>query len=541
MNALFFMPNTPEMTTAQARTTPQLVALAGEQFGDKIFIRDQDQALSFSDFHQLTSVIAAGLLARGFKPGEKAAIWAPNMYQWVVAAMAIQYCGGILVTINTRYKGAEAAAILNASETSVLFCIGDFLGTNYPQLLADHSLPTLQHLITLDQSTSPGENNWNALVEQGKTFIAERGMDTLNTIAEAVTADSPSDILFTSGTTGAPKGVVTGHQQNLQNFRTWADILGLNAEDRYLVINPFFHSFGYKAGILTSLMTGATLYPWQIFDTEAILSFIDQEKITVLPGPPTIFQSLLSHPQREQFDLSSLNKAITGAASIPVKLIEDMQSVLHIETVLTAYGQTECCGVATMCRPGDAPETIANTSGRAVPGVEVQCVNQQGDVLEPGEQGEIVIRGFNVMAGYLNNPQATAETIDANGWLHTGDIGMLDNDGNLSITDRLKDMIITGGFNCYPAEIENQLCSREDITTAAVIGIPDERLGEVPMAWIVTRSGEPLDSQEIASWCREHMANFKVPRLFEFVKQLPSNASGKVLKTELRAMYQQRH
>lgn len=531
------MTETSIPNTDQARTTPQLVNAAAKVFGNKVFIQDQGTALTFSDFRKLTYTAAAGLLASGFKPGNKAAIWAPNMYQWAVAALATQFCGGVLVTVNTRYKGSEAATILNASQASVLFCVGDFLGTNYPKMLEKQSLPLLKQTVVFDDAGAPLANGWTALLSRGEAYLAEKGPEAVDAVADAVKGDHPSDILFTSGTTGAPKGVVTHHEQNLKTFRIWADTLGLCESDRYLGINPFFHSFGYKAGILASLIKGATLYPWQVFDTQEILKFVEAEKITMLPGPPTIFQSILSFADREKFDLSSLVKAITGAASIPVKLIEDMQSVLGIKTVLTAYGLSECCGVATMCRQGDSPETIAKTSGRAIPGVEVICADSEGKEAPRGEQGEILIRGYNVMAGYLNNQEATAEAIDAQGWLHTGDIGTMDIEGNLSITDRLKDMFITGGFNCYPAEIENQLCSHQDIAMAAVIGIPDERLGEVAMAWIVTRSGKPIDSAELTAWCREQMANFKVPRQFRFIDQLPANASGKVMKTELRSMY----
>ncbi len=526
--------------TEKATTTPELVHAAAAEFGERIFIREGDRDISFRQFLELTRTAAAALVAGGFNAGEKAAIWAPNCQQWAIAALAIQYCGGTLVTLNTRFKGSEAATVLNASGASVLFCAGNFLDTDYPALLKDQSLPSLRELVLFQEADSESGTDWQDFLTRGEAFLASEGSESIDAIATAVAADSPSDILFTSGTTGTPKGVITSHGQNLMAFRTWADVLGLDVADRYLAINPFFHTFGYKAGILTSLMKGATLYPWQVFDVQAVLDFIQREQITLLPGPPTIFQSLLSHPERENYDLASLRKAITGAASIPVKLITDMQSVLGIETVLTAYGLSECCGLATMCRRGDAAEVIANTSGRAIPDVEVLCAAEDGSEVPRGEPGEILVRGYNVMAGYLDNPQATAEAIDTEGWLHTGDIGVMDEQGNLSITDRLKDMFITGGFNCYPAEIENLLCSHGEISMAAVIGVADERLGEVAMAWIVTRSGEPIPEEDIRAWCRENMANYKVPRLYEFVDSLPTNASGKVVKAELRERFRLR-
>ncbi|NNC55425.1 MAG: AMP-binding protein, partial [Pseudomonadales bacterium] len=322
-----------------------------------------------------------------------------------------------------------------------------------------------------------------------------------------------------------------------KTFAAWTNILGLDHSDRYLVINPFFHSFGYKAGILACLLRGATLIPHKVFDADAVLKRIQAERISMLPGPPTLFQSILAHPDLADFDISSLTKATTGAATIAVELIHQMRSTLGIDTVITAYGLSECCGLATMCRRGDSAEVIAHTSGRALPDIEVRCVGDNGKPLAAGEAGEIVVRGYNVMTAYLDNPRATAETIDADGWLHTGDIGVLDSEGNLAITDRLKDMFITGGFNCYPAEIENQLTAHPGVSMAAVIGIPDERMGEVAMAWLVMKDPGSDTEADIVSWCRENMANYKVPRQLRFVDSLPMNASGKVLKTELRAMH----
>ncbi len=533
------MPQASATATASATTTPQLVRAAAAVFGDCAFIRDGDVEISFGAFLQLTRTAAAGLVAGGFRSGERAAIWAPNCHQWAVAALAIQYCGGTLVTLNTRFKGSEAATVLNASGATVLFCAGIFLDTDYPALLRQQSLPALRETVLFADTAAGAGTRWADFMARGETFLASESGKSIDALADAVDPAAPSDILFTSGTTGTPKGVITGHGQNLAAFRTWADVLGLESGDRYLAINPFFHTFGYKAGILTSLMQGATLYPWQVFKVDAVLACIEREKISLLPGPPTIFQSLLSHPEREKYDISSLNKAITGAASIPVQLITDMQTTLGIGTVLTAYGLSECCGLATMCRRGDAAELIANTSGRAIPGVEVRCAAADGSEAPRGEAGEILVRGFNIMAGYLDDPAATAETIDAGGWLHTGDIGVMDADGNLSITDRLKDMFITGGFNCYPAEIENLLAGHPQVAMAAVIGVPDERMGEVAMAWIVPRSGETVDCEALRDWCRDNMANYKVPRLFAFVDSLPTNAAGKVVKGELRERHRQ--
>ena len=255
----------------------------------------------------------------------------------------------------------------------------------------------------------------------------------------------------------------------------------------------------------------------------------------MLPGPPTIYQSLLAHPQRADYDLSSLRLAVTGAAAVPVELVKQMRETLGFETVVTAYGLTETCGVVTICRPEDSAETIATTSGKAMPGVEVKCVDNAGACVAVGEAGEICVRGYNVMQAYFNNPEATAETIDAEGWLHTGDVGVLDGDGYLRITDRLKDMIISGGFNIYPAEIENGLAALPGVVQSAVIGVADERMGEVAKVFIVQQADSELTEAGVIAWCRENMANYKVPRAVEFIAEMPLNASGKILKTELRA------
>jgi HIP---CoA ligase len=284
-----------------------------------------------------------------------------------------------------------------------------------------------------------------------------------------------------------------------------------------------------------------------VFDVEVTMRNVAEHRITCLPGPPTIYQSILNHPRlgrREPgrqrpagdgFDVSSLRLAVTGAAAVPVSLVEQMRGELGFETVLTAYGLSESTGFVTACRADDDAETIATTSGRAIPGVEVRVVDDAGRTLPPNEAGEIVVRGYNVMAGYFEDPEQTAETVDADGWLHTGDIGTLDERGYVRITDRKKDMFIVGGFNAYPAEIENLLLGHGGIAQAAVVGVPDERLGEVGLAFVVPRSGHELDPDEVVAWAREHMANYKAPRHVRVVDSLPVNASGKVVKYQLRA------
>jgi acyl-CoA synthetase (AMP-forming)/AMP-acid ligase II len=327
---------------------------------------------------------------------------------------------------------------------------------------------------------------------------------------------------------------MTAHGQNLKVFDVWGRSVGLRAGDRYLIVSPFFHSFGYKAGWLACLMHGATAIPHLVFSEASVLQRVQDEKITVLPGVPSIYQSLLTFEDRDQFDTSSLRLAVTGAAPTPVELVRRMRDELGFTDVIKAYGLTETCGTVTACKQGDDPETIANSDGCAIPDTEVVCVDNEGKEVARGEPGEVWVRGYNVMRGYFNDEAETAKAIDTEGWLHTGDIGIMNERGYLKITDRIKDMFIMGGFNVYPAEVENLLFQHEDIAAAAVIGVPDERMGEVGMAFVVAVPGASIDAESLLAWSRQNMANYKVPRHVEVVDALPSNASGKVLKFELR-------
>jgi len=340
-------------------------------------------------------------------------------------------------------------------------------------------------------------------------------------------------MFFTSGTTGRPKGVMTTHGQNIRVYTAWADGVGLRPGDRYLVINPMFHTFGYKAGLLACLIRGATIISQPVFDAAEAIRLIGREQVTVLPGPPTLYASLLDHPARAGQDLSSLRLAVTGAAVVPVTLVERMRAELFREVVI-AYGLTESCGTVTVGDPHADPRTACRTVGRAIEGTEVIIGGPGGAPVPPGSSGEVLVRGYHVMRGYFEDQEATAAALDPAGWLHTGDIGTLDADGNLRITDRLKDMFVVGGFNAYPAEIEQVIARHEKVAEAAVVGVADARLGEVGRAFIVPRPGATVTEAEIITFCRQRLANFKVPRSVKVVAALPRNASGKVVKSELR-------
>jgi len=522
------------------QTIPRLVHSSAERFGDRTAIEEGDLALSFAELAGASARAARAFCAAGIEPGDRIAIWAPNIHEWVLAAIGLQAVGGVLVPLNTRMKGGEAGYILKKSGARMLCTVTGFLDTDYVSLLRDvlggpssagpiSGLPSLERIILL-RGTEPATTSWPEFLAEGEAVTPEEAQRR----AEAVSAEDLSDILFTSGTTGRPKGAMTTHGQTLRCFAAWSDIVGLREGDRYLIVNPFFHSFGYKAGWLAAIMCGATILPHPVFDVPAVLERVGRERVSVLPGPPTLYQSILAHPDREKFDLSCLRLAVTGAAAIPVELIRRMRRDLSFETIITAYGLTESTGPVTMCRENDAPETIATTSGRAIPEVEVLCVDKEGKETPRGEPGEVVVRGYIVMRGYFEDAAETAKTIDSEGWLHTGDIGVMDDRGYLRITDRIKDMFIVGGFNCYPAEVENLMHSWEDIHQVAVIGVPDERLGEVGMAFVVPAPSASLTPDAVVAWCRANMANYKVPRRVEIVDSLPMNAMGKVTKFVLR-------
>ncbi len=572
----------------QWETIPGLVEDAAARFGETEALVDAHGPdgttirLTFDELAEDVAAATRALLANGIERGDRVAIWAPNSAAWVVAALGAVGAGAVLVPLNTRFKGGEAAYILRSSGARVLFTVMGFLGIDYPAMLAGavaegSPLPDLERVVLLhghnraDDAGSPRSRRGDPVV-QWSDFVQE-GTSVPEDVAAGRTASIDggdlSDLIYTSGTTGRPKGVMSTHAQTLRCFATWAEVTGLDKGDRYLIVNPFFHTFGYKAGILTCLMRGATIVAEPVFDVDAVVARIAGERISVLPGPPTIYQSLFDHRDAHGADLSSLRLAVLGASVIPVELIGRMQTELGIETILTAYGLTEATGVVSMCRRGDSAEIIAGTSGRAIPDVEVQVVGPDHRELPRGEPGEILVRGYTLMRGYWTGPEraadgaggsgqagerdasgqaggsgesdtgGTGEAIDAEGWLHTGDVGTMDDQGNIAITDRMKDMYVTGGFNAYPAEIEAVLQGHPGVDQVAVIGVPDERMGEVGCAVVVLAPGASTDEvvSGLTDWARERLANYKVPRVVRVVDALPSNAAGKVLKRELRAQF----
>ncbi|GAA2737356.1 FadD3 family acyl-CoA ligase [Actinocorallia aurantiaca] len=471
-------------------TIPEMVLSSADRFGDAEAVVDGPLRLTFTELVDRIRVAAGSFAQAGVEKGDRAAVWAPNSAEWIIAAFGLLTAGGVLVPVNTRFKAEEAHDVIRRSGAKLVLSQPGFLGQEY---LAPQGVPSIDLKSDFLSSGNPFERK--------------------------VSGGDIADVVFTSGTTGRPKGVMMNHRQTLRLYSEWCDLAQVREGDRYLIVNPFFHIFGYKAGCIASMIRGMTVLPMAVFEPEKVFELVERERVTVLPGPPTLYHSLLEAGKGR--DLSSLRVAVTGAADIPVELIRRVSEELPFESIMTGYGLSEA-GTATASRPGDSFEEIATTVGTPCDGVEVRIA----------EDGEVLIRGYSVMQGYLDDPAATAEAVDADGWLHTGDLGSLDEKGHLRIIGRKKDMFIVGGFNAYPAEIEGFLLEHPAVAQAAVIGVPDERLGQVGKAFVVPRG--PVTEEKLIAWSRERMAGYKVPRSVVFLEELPLNATGKVMKDLLR-------
>ncbi|XRQ04704.1 FadD3 family acyl-CoA ligase [Actinomadura welshii] len=511
-------------------TIPGILARAAEAFPDAEAVVDGDARVTYADLRERVREAAGAFIGTGVEPGDRIAIWAPNSLTWIVTVLGAVSAGATLVPLNTRFKGDEARWPLSKAGVKALFVEDGFLGIDYPRMLgldgsgAIPGLPGLETVVTFNGAARPGVITWGEF-----TGKAAPGADAR---AAAVEPGDVADILFTSGTTGRPKGVMCTHEQNVRTYEAWTGRTGVGPGDRYLIVNPMFHSFGYKAGVLACLLKGATMVLQRTFDVPETLRLIERERITVLPGPPTIYTSLLDAPGRAGHDLSSLRLAVTGAADVPVALVRRIRTELFPQ-VVTAYGLTESSGTVTACSVDDDDETIATTCGRPIADVEVAVVDGKGERVPAGTDGEVLVRGYNVMSGYLDDPEATAETV-RDGWLDTGDRGRLDERGNLTITGRTKEMFVVGGFNVYPAEVEDVLARHDAVAESGVVGVPDARMGEVGRAYVRLRPERQATAEELIAHCRELLANFKVPREVVFVDDLPKTASGKVRRVALK-------
>jgi acyl-CoA synthetase (AMP-forming)/AMP-acid ligase II len=537
--------------TELPQSLPALIEQSAHGFGERLAIIDGATRLSYRELAALVGRTTRALIASGVRPGDRVSVWSPNTFHWIAAALGAHGAGATLVPLNTRFTGAEAHDILSRTATRVLFVPDRFLGKDYLETLRNadsavaragqpvDALASIELVVQIPVEGRSGARADDPHVVTWEQLLARADTDTHST--PSVSGEDVSDFLFTSGTTGRPKGAMSSHRQTIAVAAAWAERARVTTRDVYLIINPFFHSFGYKAGWVVSLLRGATIVPQLKFDVDLALATVERERVTILPGPPTLFHSLLAHPRRADYDLSSLRLAVTGSAPVPIALVDRMREELTFEEIITAYGLSEAV-VVTMCRPGDDPETISRTSGCATADFELRIADDGGRTLGPGEDGEIQLRGPNVMLGYLDDPSATEAAFTADGWFKTGDVGHLDQRHYLTITDRLKDMYTCGGFNVYPAEVENALLRLDAVVECAVVGYPDERLGEVGLAFVVTDGAQQLREDEVIEHCRGLLANFKVPRRVVFLDELPHSAAGKVLKRELReALDDERH
>ncbi len=522
-------------------TMPELVGWAAAQYGDDVFLVSETGAkISFGEFEAKVMQAAASFMAAGVAFGDRVAIWAPNSCEWIIACCGIQMAGGIMVPINTRFRGHEAGFILERTRAKILCTSGPFLGVDYVSMLTQArggaggatpvaELPALAAILLIDGTAPAGKaTGWEEFLSR-QVSPAE-----LAARRAQVKPSDTADILFTSGTTGNPKGAMHSHGQGIWMASLWIRANDLRHGDKELIVNPFFHSFGYRAGWVSCLLGGMTVYPVAVFDAVQVMQTIAREKITVLMGSPTLFASIIDHQDREKYDLSSLRAGHTGSANTPTELIAAGYEILKFDLLLTSFGLTESTALVSYCSPGDSFETIAKTVGKPIPGTEVKFIDAEGNAVPPGEGGELLIRGPNVMQGYFEDPEATAKTIDAEGWLHSGDVGCIGADGNLRIFDRIKDIVIVGGFNAYPVEIENVLRLHPAIADVAVIAVPDARMGEVVGACVVLHPGQTLTLQELTAWTKERLANFKLPRHLFVLPEIPKTALGKAQKFLLR-------
>jgi HIP---CoA ligase len=526
-------------TTDIPPTIPAALVRAARRWPGQEALADGSLRLTYREYLERSVQLARGLIARGVGPGDRVVVWAPNSAEVALTAMAVAFAGGVLVPLNTRFTPYEAAALIRRSQAVAVLAFTDFLGRDYLASLGElGALDGLKAAVAL-RGPAAGQ----ALPLDGLLALGEQTDEA--EVWARVRALGPadiSDILFTSGTTGTPKGAMLRHGASTRAYTEYGRSLGLRPGDRMLGFPPFFHCFGLKAVVLTGVLYGAAVLPVPVFDVGQIATLIATERITVLQGAPLLFQSLLDDPGVDPAALSSLRVAGPGAMGASPELYRRLRDELGIRHFSPGYGLTEGTAIGSRCYWFDDFETVATTSGRIAPGIELRIAALGGPAggtgaggdAPAGQDGEILLRGYNVMAGYLDDPDATAQAIDGDGWLHTGDIGRVDELGRLTITGRLKDMFLVGGFNTYPAEIELTLATHDAVADVAVIGVPDARLGEVGLAFVVLRPGATATAGELTAWARGRLANYKVPRHWRFVSGLQRNASGKVIKSALR-------
>ncbi|MDD3801041.1 MAG: AMP-binding protein [Desulfuromonas thiophila] len=515
---------------------------------DALVYPDRGLRYSYAEFDALCDRIARGLLALGVKKGDHVAIWATNVPEWVVLQFATAKMGAVLVTVNTNYKSSELEYILQQSDATCLFLVQGFKDTDYvatlnevvpelagsrPGQLACARLPYLKQVVFIGGGAPAGMLAFaelEALADQVSPAQLDQVKATLD----------PQDVInmqYTSGTTGFPKGVMLTHHNIINNGYNIGECMRFSEQDRLCIPVPFFHCFGCVLAVLACVTHGSTMVPVETFSAEAVLKTVAAERCTALHGVPTMFIAELEHPAFDKYDLTSLRSGIMAGSPCPIEVMKRVIRDMHATEITIAYGQTESSPVITQTRTDDPIELRVATVGRALPHVEVKIVDiETGATLPPGKQGELCTRGYHVMKGYYKMPEATAAAIDGDGWLHTGDLAVMDENGYCKITGRIKNMIIRGGENIYPREIEEFLYTHPAISDVQVYGVPDRKFGEEVMAAIKIKEGVQLTEDEVKAFCKGRIANYKIPRYVRFVDEYPMTASGKIQKFKLREM-----
>ncbi|MED4581344.1 AMP-binding protein [Brevibacillus choshinensis] len=501
---------------------------------------------SFAQFQEICNQAARGFMSLGIQKGENIAIWATNVPEWVISQYATAKMGGVLVTVNTSYRTHELEYLLRQSESTTLLLIDSYRDADYvgmvreicPELancepgnLQSARLPHLKNVIYIGEDRQPGMFLWRDLLERSAQVAEEERKARQQTLLP----DEVINMQYTSGTTGFPKGVMLSHSNIVNNAIKVAECQRLGMEDRVCIPVPFFHCFGCVMGTLACVATGATMVPVTAFDPGLVLSIVEQERCTALYGVPTMFIAELNHPSFAERDLSSLRTGIMAGSLCPIEVMKNVVHKMGIRDITIAYGQTESSPVITQTVPNDSIERKVETVGRVHEGVEAKVIDPiTGETLPPGVQGELCTRGYLVMKGYYNMPEQTAKTIDSDGWLHTGDLATVDEEGYYRITGRLKDMIIRGGENIYPREVEEFLYTHPHILDVQIVGVPDPVYGEQVLACIRVKPGETLTEQDVLSYCEGKIARFKIPKYIQFIDEYPMTASGKIQKFKLR-------
>jgi fatty-acyl-CoA synthase len=499
------------------------------RFGDReaLVAAHQDRRSTYRELVDECEVVARGLMARGVGKGDRVGIWSPNRYEWVVVQYASAAIGAILVNINPAYRTSELEYSLNQSEVSFLVLAAGFRQADYKSMLAEVKgrCPSLREALVI-------EDGWEAL----KRDAARVPEATLHEVEDSLQFDDPINIQYTSGTTGFPKGATLTHHNILNNGFFIGETLKYSEHDRVCIPVPFYHCFGMVLGNLACTTHGSTMViPAEAFDPVITMETVQKERCTSLYGVPTMFIAELEHPRFNEFDFSTLRTGIMAGSPCPVEVMKKVRTVMHIPEMTIAYGMTETSPVSTQCATDDPLEKRVATVGRVHPHVEIKIVDpESGAVVPRGTTGEMCSRGYMVMRGYWNNDEATRQAIDAARWMHTGDLATMDAEGYVNIVGRIKDMIIRGGENIYPREVEEFLYGHTAIADVQVIGIPSERYGEEVMAWVKPREGARPTGEELAAWCKGKIATYKIPRHWKFVDSFPMTVTGKVQKFKMR-------